>query len=601
MKEGYKYFPLDLIERYLNGADWKVRENANMGFSIQGLHMYLMGEMSSSYWLERIYPPEVRESHQRGEIHLHDLSFLGNYCCGWDLQDLLREGFNGVPGMVETEPPRHFRSALGQVYNFLYTLQNEATGAQAFSSCDTLLAPFIREDRLGFQEICQSLQEAIFNLNTPTRLGLQVPFTNFTLDVLSSPYDGEPAVVGGKEMPYTYGDCQEERRMFVKAFCQVLLQGDRKGRSFTFPIPTFNITPQWLKGDVPPEIWEVTAKYGSPYFANFIGSDLSPQEVRSMCYRLRLDTRELLRRGGGLFGANPLTGSIGVVTINLPRLAYLSSGEESFFNRLAVLASLAIEGLEVKRRVLERFADIKLYPFTAHYLRRVKERFGAYFANHFSTLGVVGGNEACLNLLGVPITHPKGKAFALKILEFLREICRTAQERTGNLYNLEATPAEGCSYRLARLDKREFPDIIVANEERARKGAPPYYTNSTHVPVYWSEDPWEVLEHQEELQVRYTGGTVIHFWLGEAKPDPEACREFILKVCSQSRVPYFTLTPTFSICPDHGYLAGRVEKCPLCGAPCEVWSRVTGYYRPVFYYNPGKQEEFLERRSFKLK
>jgi len=496
---------------------------------------------------------------RNGDFHLRDLSCLGPHCCGWDLQALLREGFNGVAGTVEAAPPKHFRSALGQVYNFLYTLQNEAAGAQAFSSFDTLLAPFVREDRLTYQEVLQAIQEAVFNLNTPTRVGMQVPFTNVTLDVFSSAYDGEPAVVGGREMPYTYGDCAGERLMIVKAFCEVLLRGDARGRCFTFPVPTFNVTREWEKGSVPREVWEVTAKYGSPYFANFINSDLSPHDVRSMCCRLRLDKRELLRRGGGLFGANPLTGSVGVVTLNLPRLAYLSRDENDFFSKLARLAGIAVTALEVKRKVLERFAEAGLYPFSTRYLRSVKERFGKYFANHFSTIGVVGGNEACLNLLGVPITHPDGKAFAIRVLEFLREFCRSAQERTGNLYNLEATPAEGCSYRLARLDKKSFPDIIVANEEAWHRGAEPYYTNSTHAPVGWTDDPLEVLEHQEELQVLYTGGTVVHFWLGEERPDPDACRQFVLRVFRASRVPYITLTPTFSVCPGHGYLAGKHE------------------------------------------
>ena len=591
---------VDLIDRYLEEADWRVRENANVGFSVQGLHVYLTGALASRYWLERIYPEEVREAHRSGDLHLHDLGFLGNYCCGWDLQALLREGFNGVPGAVESGPPKHLRSALGQMYNFLYTLQNEAAGAQAFSSVDTLLAPFVREDGLTYEEVLQAVQEAVFNLNTPTRLGMQVPFTNVTLDVLSSAYDREPPAVGGREMPYTYGDCAEERLMVARAFCEVMLRGDAKGRCFTFPVPTFNVTPEWRNGGVPGEVWELTAKYGSPYFANFVSSDMSPDDVRSMCCRLRLDKRELLKRGGGLFGANPLTGSIGVVTLNLPRLAYQARDEGDFFARLARLASVAVTALEIKRKVLERFADAGLYPFSTRYLRGVKERFGRYYANHFSTIGVVGGNEACLNLLGVPITHPEGKAFAVRVLEFLREFCRSAQERTGNLYNLEATPAEGCAYRLARIDKKLYPDIVVANEEAVRRGAEPYYTNSTHAPVGWTDDPLEYLEHQEDLQVLYTGGTVVHFWLGEEKPDPGACREFVLRVFETSRVPYVTLTPTFSVCPQHGYLSGKHEACPHCGAGCEIWSRVTGYYRPVSCYNAGKREEFRDRKAFRV-
>lgn len=589
----------DLIDQYLSEADWRVKENANVGYSLQGLNIYLTGAMAAEYWLKKIYPEEVRQAHKSGDLHLHDLGSLCNYCSGWDLQALLREGFNGVAGYTEAASPKHFRSALGQIYNFLYTCQNESAGAQAFSSVDTLLAPYVHEDRLTFKEVVQAVQEAVFNLNTPTRVGGQTPFTNITLDVFSSAYDPEPALVGGKVMPYTYGDCQEERLMVARAFCLVLLQGDARGRGFTFPVPTFNITREWEERDLP-EVWELTSKYGSPYFANFINSDLSPEDVRSMCCRLRIQKRELLRRGGGLFGADPMTGSIGVVTLNLPRLAYLSRDKDDFFSRLAHLASTAVTALEVKRKALDRFAEAGLYPFTKRWLRSVKERFGSYFANHFSTIGIVGGNEACLNLLGVPITHQDGRAFIEETLNFLRGFCASAQERTGNLYNLEATPAEGCSYRLAKLDKEKYPDIVVANEDAWRKGAAPYYTNSTHAPVGWTDDPFELLEHQEPLQVLYTGGTVLHFWTGEAKPDPRACREFVLTVCRSSRLPYLTVTPTYSVCPEHGYISGEHAECPDCGRPCEVWSRVTGYYRPVSGYNPGKKAEFSDRRSFQV-
>lgn len=589
----------DLIDSYLAEADWRVRENANVGFSLQGLNVYLTGAMAAEYWLQRVYPPEVREAHKSGDLHLHDLGFLANYCCGWDLQALLREGFGGVPGHAEAGPPKHFRSALGQVYNFLYTLQGEAAGAQAFSSFDTLLAPYVRADGLTYGEVKQAVQEAVFNLNTPTRVGCQCPFTNVTLDLFSSAYDREFAFVDGREMPWTYGELQEERLMVARAFCEVMLRGDASGRGFTFPVPTFNVTRDWAVRDVP-EVFRLAAKYGSPYFANFVSSDLSPDDVRSMCCRLRLDKRELLRRGGGLFGANPMTGSVGVVTLNLPRLAYLSRDEEDFFRRLAQLAGIAVTALEVKRKALDRFAEAGLYPFTARWLKPVEERFGSYFASHFSTIGVVGGNEMCLNLLGVPITDPVGKAFAVKVLQFLREFCASAQERTGHLYNLEATPAEGCSHRLARIDKAKYPDIMVANEADWKKGAAPYYTNSTHPPVGWTDDPLEVLEHQEELQVLYTGGTVVHFWLGEALPDPDACQEFVLRVCEGSRVPYITLTPTYSVCPEHGYLPGEQPSCPCCGAATEVWSRVTGYYRPVSAYNAGKQAEFRDRASFRI-
>ena len=591
----------DLIEDYLVESDWRVRENANIGFSLQGLNIYLTGALVAEFWLERVFPPEVREAHRRGDLHLHDLGVLGNYCCGWDLQALLREGFNGVSGHAEAGPPRHLRSALGQMYNFLYTLQNEAAGAQAFSNVDTLLAPYIRLDGLTDDDLMQIVQEAIFNLNTPTRTGGQVPFTNFSFDLFISPFDDDPAVWAGETLPWTYGELQEERYRFVQAFCRVLTAGDMKGRGFTYPVPTFNVTSAWVDGEAPIELFELTAKFGSPYFANFINSDLSPNDVRSMCCRLRLDKRELLRRGGGLFGSDPLTGSIGVVTINLPRLAYLHKNSiETFFRALRRQAETAVTALTLRRQALERFAQMGLYPFSSRWLTPVKERFGEVFANHFSTIGVVGGNEMCLNLLGVPITDPAGQELALCVLHTLRECCAQAQDETGHLFNLEATPAEGCSYRLAKIDKSMYPDIRVANEEAWRRGAAPYYTNSTQPPVGWSNDPFEVIEHQESLQALYTGGTVTHFWSEDALPDPHACREFILKVCRHSRLPYITLTPSFSICPTHGYLAGEHFICPKCGSQSEVWSRVVGYYRPVSQYNSGKQGEFSDRASFAI-
>jgi ribonucleoside-triphosphate reductase len=521
---------------------------------------------------------------------------------GWDLRQLLEEGFNGVPGHTEASPPKHFRSALGQVYNFLYTLQGEAAGAQAFSSFDTYLAPFIRADGLGYEQVRQALQEAVFNLNTSTRVGGQCPFTNVTLDLKPPEFLAkEPAVVGGRDMPFTYGDCLEEIAMFNRAFAEVLLAGDAGGRGFTFPIPTLNVTADlpWESSEVK-AVFRTAAKYGSPYFANFVNSDMRPEDVRSLCCRLRLDNRELLRRGGGLFGANPQTGSIGVVTLNLARLGYLAKDEDDLFARLARLASVAVTALEVKRKALERFAEAGLYPFTARYLADVKKRFGRLFANHFSTIGVVGGNEMCLNLLGVGVAHPEGRRLAIKVLEFLREFCRGAQERTGNLYNLEATPAEGCSYRLAKIDKEKYPDIVVANEEAWRKGAAPYYSNSTMLPPDATDDIFEVLDHQEDLQILYTGGTVVHVWIGEENPDPNACAEFVRRVFENYRLPYLSLTPTYSVCPAHGYLSGRHDACPRCGAECEVYSRVVGYYRPVKRWNAGKQAEFGDRKTFSV-
>lgn len=591
----------NLIDQYLEEADWRVKENANAGYSLQGLNNYLVGALAAEYWLERVYPPEVRDAHRSGEMHLHDLNLIAPYCAGWDLQLLLREGFNGVSRYTEASPPRHLRSALGQFYNFLYTCQGEAAGAQAVSNFDTLLAPFIRADNLTYGQVKQAVQEAVFNLNTATRVGGQTPFSNITMDVVVPEFLAqEPAVVGGKEAPFVYGDLQEEVDMIDRAFCEVMMQGDAKGRGFTFPVPTYNCTREFFGLPAARDVFRLAARYGSPYFSNFVSSEMKPDDVRSMCCRLRLDNRELLRRGGGLFGANPMTGSIGVCTLNLSRLAYLAEGEDGFFARLARLAGIAVTALEVKRKALEHFAELGLYPFTSRYLAGVKQRFGRLFANHFSTIGVVGGNEMCLNLLGVGIAHPEGRAFALRVLGFLREFCRSAQERTGNLYNLEATPAEGCSYRLARIDKSKYPKIVVANEENWKKGAEPYYTNSTHLPVDATDDPWEYLEHQNDLQCAYTGGTVSHVWLGEENPDPDACAEFVRKAFENFRLPYLSLTPTYSVCPSHGHIGGKRSTCPQCGSECEVYSRVVGYYRPVSRWNAGKQAEFRDRKAFRL-
>jgi len=593
---------IKLVEEYLGGVDWEVRENSNMTFSLQGLNFYIISRITRSYWLGKVYPPEIARAHSEGDFHIHDLQVLGVYCMGWDLLDLLMTGFRGVPGKVESRPPRHFTSALGQIVNFLYTLQGESAGAQALSNFDTLLAPFIRYDGLGYREVKQALQEFVYNLNVPTRTGFQTPFTNLTFDVRVPAFLADQAVIAGGEVRNeTYGEFQEEVDMINMAFFEVMREGDARGRVFTFPIPTYNITPdfEWddpkLKG-----LWEMTAKYGIPYFANFINSDMKPEDVRSMCCRLRLETRQLLRRGGGYFGANPLTGSIGVVTINLPRLGYLSRSEEEFLDRLSALMDLARDSLEIKRGTLERFMEEGLYPYSRFYLRAVRERFGEFWKNHFSTLGITGMNEACLNLLGVSIADPEGRSFALRVLDFMRDRLLHYQRETGNLYNLEATPAEGASYRLAKLDKERFPDIIVANEEQVKKGAEPFYTNSTQLPVNWTDDPFEVLEHQEELQVRYTGGTVIHFFLGERVREPESVKRFVKKVCGNFRIPYFTLTPTFSVCPTHGYISGEHETCPICGERCEVYSRVVGYLRPVAQWNAGKQEEFRLRRSYRI-
>ncbi|RKY45781.1 MAG: ribonucleoside triphosphate reductase, partial [Candidatus Neomarinimicrobiota bacterium] len=490
---------VDLVDQYLEKIDWQVNENSNMSFSLQGLNNYISSEISKVYWLNKIYPPEIRKAHIEGDFHIHDLGVLSVYCVGWDLYDLLLEGFKGAPGKVESKPAKHFRSALGQIVNFFYTLQGEAAGAQAFSNFDTLLAPFIRYDNLSYKEVKQALQEFIFNVNVPTRVGFQTPFTNVTIDLTAPPnLANTPVVIGGELQNETYSEFQEEMNIFNRAFFEIMMEGDAKGRVFTFPIPTYNITEDfdWDSENLE-ALWEMTAKYGIPYFANFINSDMNPEDARSMCCRLRLDTRVLYKRGGGLFGANPLTGSIGVVTINMPRLGYLSRNEREFFERLEKLMVLAKESLEIKRKVLERFTAGDLYPYAKHYLRNIKERFGEYWKNHFSTIGLIGMNEACLNLLNKNVASSEGKEFTLKVLDFMRDKLLEFQEETGNNYNLEATPAEGTSYRLARIDKEKYPLIICANEEEYKNGAEPFYTNSTLLPVNYTDDIFEALELQD--------------------------------------------------------------------------------------------------------
>lgn len=556
-----------LIGDYLEQLDWRVRENSNMAFSLQGLNNHINSAISSHYWLNRIYPPEIREAYQDGDFHIHDLQILAAYCCGWDLQDLLLRGFGGVTGKIESKPAKHLRSALGHVINFFYTLQGEVAGAQAFANFDTLLAPFIRYDDLTYKEVKQALQEFVFNVNVPTRVGFQTPFTNITMDLTPpSTFAEESVIIGGVPQKEKYKDFQKEMDMFNRAFAEVMLEGDAKGRVFSFPIPTYNITPDfnWEKKELDP-IWEMTAKYGIPYFANFVNSDMKPEDARSMCCRLRLDNRELRKRGGGLFAANPLTGSIGVVTINMPRIGYLSKTRKEFFDRLAHLMDLAKKSLEIKREVVEKLTEKGLYPYCRHYLSSIKQRFGEYWRNHFNTIGLIGMNEACLNFLGRNIATDEGHDFARAVLDFMRERLMDYQHETNNLYNLEATPGEGTAYNLARRDKKKYPDIIVANEKAYReKGAAPYYTNSTHLPVDYTDDFFEALRLQDDLQVRYTGGTVLHGFLGERLPSGEAAKKLVKKVAEKFHLPYFSLTPTFSICPKHGYLAGEHEFCPKC-------------------------------------
>ncbi len=592
---------VDLVDQYLKKMDWKIHENSNMDYSLQGLNNYISSEVSKVYWLNEIYSPEIRRAHTDADFHIHDLSLLSVYCVGWDLYDLLMEGFRGVSGKVESKPAKHLRSALGQVVNFFYTLQGEAAGAQAFSNFDTLLAPFIRYDKLTYPEVRQALQEFIFNINVPTRVGFQTPFTNVTLDIkVPSYYADRNVIVGGEPQKETYGDFQEEMNLFNRAFLQVMAEGDAKGRVFTFPIPTYSITKNFNWDDPKLEgLWEMTAKYGVPYFSNFINSDMNPEDARSMCCRLRIDNRELQKRGGGLFGSNPLTGSIGVITINMPRIGYLADTEKEFLERLEKLMVTAKESLEIKRKVLEKFTDGNLYPYTRYYLRSVKERFNEYWKNHFSTIGLVGMNEACLNLLGRDIASPEGQEFTKKVLDFMRERLIIFQKETGNNYNLESTPAEGTSYRLARTDKEKYPDMICANEENYRElKAEPFYTNSTQLPVNFTDDVFEALDLQDDIQCRYTGGTVFHTYAGERISDSRGVKSLVRKICENYHLPYLTFSPTFSICPSHGYLKGEMETCPTCQEACEVYSRVVGYLRPVKQWNRGKKEEFKLRKVY---
>ncbi len=577
---------LNLVDAYLKQLDWKVNENSNMSYSIQGLNNYIASEISKQYWLNRIYPENIKNAHINGDIHIHDLNIISVYCVGWDLKDLLSEGFTGVKGKVESAPAKHFRTALGQIVNFMYTMQGEAAGAQAFSNFDTLLAPFIRYDNLDYKQVKQAIQEFVFNMNVPTRVGFQTPFTNITMDLnVPSYYAEQPVIIGGELQEATYKEFQKEMDMLNKAFFEVMMDGDNSGRVFTFPIPTYNITKDFdwdnenIKG-----LWEMAAKYGIPYFSNFINSDMSPEDARSMCCRLRIDNRELEYRGGGLFGSNPLTGSIGVVTINLPKIAEVSKTKVEFLERLAQKMELAKDSLEIKRKLLENLTDKELYPYTKFYLRDIKARFGVYWKNHFSTIGLIGMNEACLNLFGENIGSLQGKQFAIEVMDYMRAKIVKIQKEIGNNYNLEATPGEGTSYRLAKLDKDKYP----------------YYTNSTQLPVNYTDDIFEVLDHQDDLQTKYTGGTVVHIYAGERIQSIETMKNLVKKICNNYHLPYFTFSPTFSTCPNHGYVAGEHFTCPECGASCEVYSRVVGYIRPVQQWNKGKKQEFLDRHEFKI-
>src|SRR3989339_1709389 len=559
-----------LMEDYLKLNDWRVKENSNMDYSLQGLNNYVASTVSSHYWLNKVYPPNIKDTHVSGDFHIHDLQLLAPYCCGWDFKDILLRGFGGVQGKVQSKPPKHFATALSQLVNFFYTLQGEAAGAQAVSSLDTLVAPFIRYDKLDFESVKQQVQMFLYNINVPTRVGFQTPFTNVTLDLfVPSILANESVIIGGQPQKEKYGEYQQEMDMFNKAFIEVMTEGDKSGRVLSWPIPTYNVTSTWdWDNPIIDQIMGMTAKYGIPYFSNFINSDMSPDDARSMCCRLRLDNRELRKRGGGLFSANPLTGSIGVVTMNLPRIGYLATSRDDFFQRLARLMDIAKESLETKRRVLESLTEGGLYPYAKHYLRSIKARFGNYWQNHFATIGIIGMNEALLNFKEIKdsIASPVGNKFAREALDFMRERLMDYQNETNNLYNLEATPGEGTARSLARKDKDRYPNIIVANEERIKHdpSVAPYYTNSSQLPVNFTEDIFEALDLQDGLQTRYTGGTVLHGFMGEAMPSAAAVGELVKRIAHNYKLPYFTITPTFSICPKHGYLTGEHKYCPKC-------------------------------------
>jgi anaerobic ribonucleoside-triphosphate reductase len=585
---------IGMFDGYLDDMDWSIKENANTQKSVNGLNNYIREAFTKKYWLHEIYPEEVREAHLSGDCHIHDLGFFGPYCAGWDLKQLLMLGFGGIPGKVESKPAKHMRSFLGQVVNSTFTTQGETAGAQAWSSFDTYCAPFIRQDGMNFEQVKQCLQEFIFNINVPTRVGFQCPFSNLTFDIkVPKMLKDHPIIIGGEQQDTTYGDYQEEMDMFNLAFCEVMLAGDAKGRVFTFPIPTINVTKdfEW-NSPVVDKFMEITCKYGIPYFANYVNSDLSPEDAVSMCCRLRLDVSELRKRGGGLFGSNPLTGSIGVFTINLPRIGYLSRTKDEFFARLKRIAEIGKTSLEIKRKVIEDQTNKGLYPYSAIYLKSVKERFGNYWENHFNTIGIIGMHEALLNYMGEGIETPQGNAFAIEIMNYLRELMQEFQKETGQQYNLEATPAEGTSYSMAKRDKEKYLDIISSGTDV------PYYTNSSQLPVKFTDDIMEMIELQDELQSLYTGGTVQHLYLGEKVEDIETAKNIIKKIFAKYKMPYISITPTFSVCDEHGYLNGEQFNCPTCGAETEIWSRVVGYLRPVQNYNKGKKEEYKERVKF---
>ncbi len=580
-----------VVENYVDDLSWRVKENSTVSYSLGGLILSSSGAVTANYWLTEVYDKEIAEAHRSGAMHIHDLSMLSPYCAGWSLKQLIMEGIHGVAGRVSAAPARHLSTLCNQMVNFLGIMQNEWAGAQAFSSFDTYLSGYVKKDDLSYKEVKQALQNFIYGVNTPSRWGTQAPFTNITLD-WKVPEDMKdmPALVAGKEMDFTYGDCQDEMDMINKAFLELMIDGDCNGTGFQYPIPTYSITKDfdWSETTNNKLLFEMTAKYGTPYFSNYINSDMKPSDVRSMCCRLRLDLRELRRRNGGFFGSGESTGSIGVVTINMPRIGYLSTSKEDFYARLDHMMDVAARSLKLKREKVSDYLNRGLYPYTKHYL--------GTFENHFSTIGLVGMNEACLNAkwLGKNLTEEEAQTFTAEVLDHMRERLADYQEKYApDLYNLEATPAESTAYRLAKHDKEMFPDIITAGTQDS-----PYYTNSSHCPVWFSDNVLEALDIQDKFQPKYTSGTVFHTFLGERLPNYQSAMTLVRKICENYTLPYITLSPTYSICEEHGYLAGEVPVCPHCGKSTQVWSRITGYYRPVQNWNTGKAQEFKERREY---
>ena len=580
----------ETVNKYLDVSDWRVKENSTVTYSVGGLILSNSGAVTANYWLSEVYDQEIADAHRNCDLHLHDLSMLTGYCAGWSLRQLITEGL-GIPGKINSAPASHLSTLCNQMVNFLGIMQNEWAGAQAFSSFDTYLAPFVKVDSLSYKEVKQCIQSFIFGVNTPSRWGSQAPFTNITLDwTVPADLRDQPAIVGGKEMDFTYGDCKPEMDIVNKAFIELMIEGDRNGRGFQYPIPTYSITRDfdWSPTENNKLLFEMTAKYGTPYFSNYINSDMEPSDVRSMCCRLRLDLRELRKKSGGYFGSGESTGSIGVVTLNMPRLAYLAKDEKDFYARLDKLMDIAARSLKIKRDVITKLLEEGLYPYTRHYL--------GTFSNHFSTIGLVGMNEAGKNAkwIRADMTDPRCQQFSREVLDHMRERLSDYQELYGDLYNLEATPAESTAYRFAKHDVETFPDIITA----AEAGGSPYYTNSSHLPVSYTEDVFAALDVQDELQTRYTSGTVFHAFLGEKMPDWQAAANLVRKIAENYRLPYYTISPTYSVCKNHGYLTGEQFVCPHCGEKTEVYSRITGYYRPVQNWNAGKTQEFKERKEY---